>query len=99
MVALLFVVPPVALLAAFVVRARRPGTLTRAVFTAVVLLCALYALAWAAILTDVGDADGFVDCWPHCTLLQNSVGIAVSWSPVLMAALVIVGAYVAMRRT
>lgn len=81
MFALLFVVPPVALVAAVVLRALRPRTLTRFVLAAVVVLCTFYALAWAAILTDVGDADGFIDCWPDCTLLQYGVGVAVLGRP------------------
>lgn len=99
MVTFLVGVAPVALMAAFVARALRPRPLTRFTFGAVAVLCALYALAWGAVVTDVGDADGFVDCWPNCSLLQYGVGVALSWSPILMAALVLAtGAYLAARR-
>jgi hypothetical protein len=33
--------------------------------------------------TGYRDADGFIDCWPSCTLLQDVVGFVLFASPIL----------------
>ena len=98
---LLFVVPVLALAAAIVIKVVRPGRLTNGVLAAAVALATLYAVAWVAIATDFRDADGFIDCWPHCSALQEAVGIGVTWIPILMGVLAVVDvvyAFVAPRR-
>ncbi len=93
---LVFVVPFAALVGAVALRLVWPRVLTAAVLGAVLLLGALDLLAWAAIATDFRDADGFIDCWPDCTFLQNAVLAAVFWVPLVMTALVVLAvAYVA----
>lgn len=44
----------------------------------------------AAVLfgTDYRDADGFMDCWPHCTVLQDVVGFVLFASPILLIGVV-----------
>ncbi len=86
------VLPAAAFAGAVVARLVWPRTLTNAVLAGILLLGALEALAWAAIVTDFRDADGFIDCWPHCTLRQGVVGTTVWWSPILRAALVVLTA-------
>ena len=88
-VVVLFLLPPAAVAAAVVARAMWPRALTNGVLGAVLLLAGLVALAWAAVATDFRDADGFFDCGANCTLLQETVGVAVFYGPVLMAALVV----------
>jgi len=51
----------------------------------------LWVVALVAISTDYHDADGATDCWPNCTLLQESVAVALFWIPAAIAALLIVG--------
>jgi hypothetical protein len=47
-------------------------------FIAFAAAAAITAATWvavkAAISSDYRDADGYGDCWPNCTLLQNGVG-------------------------
>ena len=60
---------------------------------AFVLAIALLVLAWltAAVLfgADYRDADGFMDCWPGCTLWQDTVGIVIFVSPVLFVCVMV----------
>jgi hypothetical protein len=57
-------------------------------------MSALFALIWglalAAISTDFHDSDGFVDCWPDCSWLQQIVSAATFGAPVLVLGLLIV---------
>ena len=87
-----FILPVAAVVGAVKIRTRWRSPLASVVLGGVVLLAALVVVAWVAIATDVGDADGFVDCWPNCTALQEIVGAAVFWAPVLMAAIVVLSA-------
>jgi hypothetical protein len=50
---------------------------------------AAWALATQLVRTDYRDADGFVDCWPDCTALQESVSWVLFLGP--LAALALAG--------
>jgi hypothetical protein len=56
---------------------------------------AVLVVGWlaAAVLfaTDYRDADGWTDCWPNCTALQDVVGIAAIGVPVLFVVLLLGG--------
>jgi len=39
------------------------------------VLAGLWVLAALAITTDWRDADGYVDCWPNCSRVQETVGV------------------------
>ena len=43
------------------------------------------SLVLAAIQTDYRDADGFVDCWPHCTAFQEAVQVTLFLTQSLFA--------------
>lgn len=78
----------VAAVAALVLAHRRERLVAVAV-AILVLLVAGWAFAFAAAATDYHDADGFIDCWPHCSVLQDAVGGSLFFGPVL-ALLVVV---------
>lgn len=61
----------------------RRGRRGRKTVTLVLVLAVAWIVSLAAIRTDYRDADGFVDCWPGCSLLQDAVGAAVFGLPVL----------------
>jgi hypothetical protein len=58
------------------------------------ILAALWVLAAVAISTDWRDADGYVDCWPHCMRVQQTVGV-LFWIAPVAAALTAISALVA----
>lgn len=51
------------------------------------MLVVLWAAALTLFATDTRDADGFMDCWPGCTLLQETVGFAFFAGPVMLVVL------------
>jgi hypothetical protein len=53
------------------------------------VIAAAWALTEAAIRTDYRDADGYGDCWPHCTALQNGVGTMNALAPVASFGLIV----------
>lgn len=59
------------------------------VLTVLGVVLALDVLVYA---TDFQDADGAIDCWPHCTTMQNTVKWSFTISAVLLPALVVVAA-------
>jgi hypothetical protein len=64
------------------------------------ILGAFFALALAAKETDFQDADGWIDCWPSCSVVQTATGAGLSWAPalgLLLAAATIVIALVKRR--
>jgi NADH:ubiquinone oxidoreductase subunit 6 (subunit J) len=69
---------------------RRLGT---ACLITVAFLAILWILANQAIETDWHDADGFIDCWPHCTAHQKAIQ-AVFWLAPVTAGLLLVVALV-----
>jgi hypothetical protein len=56
------------------------STLAACVFA----LGVLWLTTLAAVRTDWRDADGFVDCWPGCTLYQDATGAVLIGSPVVV---------------
>jgi hypothetical protein len=66
---------------------RRLGT------TCLICVAILWILANQAIETDWHDADGFIDCWPHCTAHQKAIQ-AVFWLAPVTAGLLLVVALV-----
>lgn len=38
-------------------------------------------------MTDYRDADGFIDCWPRCTTLQDVGGFVFYVSPLILVVL------------
>ena len=62
----------------------------------VVVLAFFDLLAWGAFAADVNEAGSFFDCGVDCNATQDTVGMALVYAPVLMAAAVLVaGVYVA----
>ena len=43
-----------------------------------------WTVATILIAADVRDADGFMDCWPDCTVLQDAVEFAFVVSSVML---------------
>jgi hypothetical protein len=58
------------------------------------VLSAFWAIAALAISTDWRDADGYFDCWPHCSSVQETVGV-LFWVAPVAAGLTAVSALVA----
>ena len=83
------------LLALLLCAAWRRGRLGLTFLALAPLVAAAWLLARAAVRADYRDADGYVDCWPSCTLLQDSVGLAIWYGPVLLIALGVVAAVLA----
>jgi hypothetical protein len=64
--------------------AHRRGVLL-AVASAVFLgACLASGLAYWAAATDYQDADGFIDCWPSCTAIQDATGWGVVLAPIVV---------------
>lgn len=74
--------------------ARRRGRLPSGMAILLMLLAVMWLVALAAVQTDFRDADGFVDCWPGCSFLQDATGVALFGLPVI--ALVAVLGWVAL---
>ena len=71
---LMIVIPAIALVATIVLWRLRPGTLPLLIGAA--LVSSAYVAANVMIATDYKDADGFVDCWPYCSGVQEAVKVA-----------------------
>ena len=82
-----FVVAPAAAVVLALLLRRREGRFARALSRAALLLAFPYALAVLAVATGSRDADGFIDCWPSCTPLQDATGAVLWWGGVLLAVL------------
>jgi hypothetical protein len=61
----------------------------RATVVAGAVLAAVWIAAFVLIATDVRDVDGFMDCWPGCTILQEVVGFAFFASPAMLVVLLV----------
>ena len=57
---------------------------------AVALLALLWLLAAFAHQSDWHDADGWIDCWPRCTFLQDAVGAILVFAPGLVACILVI---------
>lgn len=53
----------------------RRRRVARNTFLALLVLITLWGLAALVISTDWRDADGYVDCWPNCSGVQDTVGV------------------------
>ncbi len=76
----------------------RHGRLRSALAACVLALGVLWLAALAAVKTDWRDADGFIDCWPSCTLYQDATGVILIWSPVAVPVWLGVAALFVWRR-
>jgi hypothetical protein len=67
--------------------ARRPTSAGLALLLMALAVAAIWGSYVAFLAADYPDADGFVDCWPHCTTWQKSVGWVLFGGPILAAIL------------
>lgn len=77
------------------VLARRRGWIGRTFAAITALLAAAWIVANELVARDYRDADGYVDCWPSCTVLQDTVGLAIWYGPVLWVVLAVLAAVLA----
>lgn len=80
----LLVTPVVAFLAWNRVRTRRHTAL----LVAVVAVAAAWFVVVYLVSIDYRDADGFVDCWPHCSRWLETVRLILPLGPLVALALV-----------
>jgi hypothetical protein len=59
----------------------RRGRLLAVSLVLFVLATVASGLAYAAVETDYRDADGWVDCWPDCTPLQDATAFGLFLGP------------------
>jgi hypothetical protein len=78
----------VLVLIACLVVAERRGRLLTACAGILAALGTAWGLALVAVENDYRDADGFVDCWPYCSPLQEAVGATPVYGP--LAALLVI---------
>ena len=82
--------------------AHRIGRLLVASLAMIGIAATAFVLALVAIERDFRDADGFMDCWPNCTLVQDVVGVTVFAAPIVfvaaVVAIVVVGSFAAASR-
>jgi hypothetical protein len=71
--------------------------LALSIFAIVTLLDALWLTVLALVAHDYRDMDGFIDCWPSCTVEQQTAGGVLFYTPLLMA-LIIAGSFVVLAR-
>jgi hypothetical protein len=64
----------------------RHDRLRSALAACLLALGMLWLAMLAAVRTDWRDADGFIDCWPSCTLYQDATGVVLIGSPVVVLA-------------
>src|SRR5919197_762834 len=79
----------------------RRRRLVRDVALGLGLVTGLWILAALAISTDWRDADGYVDCWPNCSLVQDTVGVLFWVAPaaaLVLAFSALIDAFVRRRR-
>jgi hypothetical protein len=81
-----FLVAPFAAVGAWL---RRRSRLRFALMLAVLAVVALWLLVIGVALTGYRDMDGAVDCWPHCSGLQETV----RWAFWLLPGAALVGAF------
>ena len=96
---LMVAIPVIALVASIVLWRLRPRTLP--LLIGAVVLAAAYGLANVLIATDYEDADGFVDCWPSCSGVQEAVQVMFWFGGALLMGIAVVSLFwaaVAARR-
>jgi len=84
-------------LGAIAVGAKR-NRLVLALAMSVLVLAGLWLLTLIAVYTDWRDADGFVDCWPNCSVHQAASGAILLRAPVVLAAWLTAAALLSWRR-
>ena len=85
---LMVAIPVIALAASIVLWRLRPRTLPLLIGT--VVLAGAYGLANVMIASDYEDADGFVDCWPSCSGVQEAVQAMFWFGGALLAVIAVV---------
>jgi hypothetical protein len=60
-----------------------------------VLCSAAWFGAKEIVRRDWRDADGYVDCWPRCSAVQDGVAVALWWVPVGLVVLVAISGVLA----
>jgi hypothetical protein len=73
----------------------RRGWLGRSFLAISLLLALLWIAAGAAVRSDYRDADGYIDCWPSCSALQDGVAMAIWWGPIAFVILGVLAAVLA----
>ena len=73
MLTVIIAIPAIALVATTVLWRLRPRTLP--LLIGAVVLSAAYSVASVMIATDYEDADGFIDCSPYCSGVQDAVKV------------------------
>ena len=101
MLTVMIAIPAVAVAATIVLWLLRPRTLPLLIGAAV--LAAAYSVANVMIASDYEDADGFVDCWPYCSGVQEAVKVTFWFGGALLVLIAVVGfvwaAVAAVRRS
>jgi hypothetical protein len=82
----LAVAGPIAAALIWLVTRRR---LALGVLGAIVVLDALWWIDVALLARDYRDLDGFVDCYPYCSAEQKVAGVVVSYTPLVMSAVLV----------
>jgi membrane protein implicated in regulation of membrane protease activity len=82
-------------LALVLIFAWRREWLGRAFLAVSVVLALLWLAAIAAVRTDYHDADGYIDCRPSCSALQDGVATAIWWGPIAFVVLGVLAAVLA----
>lgn len=85
----ILVAPLVAVPLAWALRLKLPGRASTVFNWAVIALAVAWVTAFVAMEVDFKDADGFIDCWPSCSYLQEIVGYVILYGGV--ASLIICG--------
>jgi hypothetical protein len=83
-----------ALLVASLILAVGVGLFLHRLGTACLIAVAFLAILWIltnqAIASDWHDADGFIDCWPHCTDHQQAIGVVIFYAPLTAGILLLI---------
>ena len=67
----------------------RRGKLWLFVAGVTLALGAAWAVAKELVRRDWRDADGYIDCWPNCSAVQDGVALAIWVGPVLLVVLIV----------
>lgn len=76
---------------------RSRNRLSAALLAGVVLVAAGWFVVVGLVSSDYHDADGWVDCWPHCSRWQETVRLVLPTAPLVALALAL-GALLAAHR-
>ena len=73
-----------------VVLGLRQRRLAAASLAAAAFIAFLWMLVVVAQTTDWHDADGWIDCWPRCTPLQDAMPVVLYGGPLIAGTLLLV---------